>query len=125
MSAASVAALRKQSRREDGKVQRNDVKVILGPADKNPVYVLTVKRDENVLKQIALRFGPYRDLFEKLNGDKSCDKLLTAPFPPTTKLSAIGLSQKQLLERASGLDTVLQYKQSRFLILMIYLFLYI
>jgi hypothetical protein len=101
-----ATAPQKQSRREDGKIQRNDVSVSPGPGGANPLYTLTIKRDGVLLGEVTQRFGPYRDLYTKLNSDKSCEKLVLAPFPETLARSFVGLSEQQLKERREKLDAV-------------------
>ena len=101
-----MAATQKQSRREDGKIQRNDVLISPGPGGPNPLYTLTIKRDGAILNEVTHRFGPYRDFYTKLNSDKSCEKLVSAPFPETLARSFVGLSEQQLKERRERLDAV-------------------
>jgi hypothetical protein len=94
--------------RQDNKVQKNSVAIVQGPDNHNPLYVIRISREGSLLSEATHRFAPYRDLYTKLNGEKVCDRLLTAPFPVTLRRSSIGIKMNhdQVEQRRQMLQTV-------------------
>ena len=95
--------------RDDDLYQRNVAEMVLGPENSNPLYTLRILRDGSRLAEVTQRFGPYRDLYTKINADKICDIVLSAPFPVTLKMSALGLKPHQIEDRRAGLQNVCIY----------------
>ena len=105
--ANSGKAYRKKHR-TDNKVQKYTVNLSPGPDNKNPLYSLKLHHKGIVVAETVDRFAAHRDLFTKLNADKFCDQVLSAPFPITYGFSKLGvkMSESQIQDRRSKLYLV-------------------
>ena len=97
------------------KIQRNKIQVSSSRA-KNPTYRLRIYRDDTTVGDVSGRFAMHRDLYQLINNDGSCDKLLKKEFPPTLAKSSIGvkMSEMEVENRRNMLDEWFRDLFSRF-----------
>jgi hypothetical protein len=94
--------------RRDTLQQPSSVVITFAPVNGHPLYTMSIVRQGQALSEVKGQFAKFRDLHGRLNADKYCDTLLTAPFPATKRRSSIGLKlTDDLLEvRRQELNTV-------------------